>query len=52
MTARTPPEPHWRSYGTDPLPAAQEAMQQPMRAFPSCFLRITCDCCGKGAHGQ
>jgi hypothetical protein len=35
MTA--PPERHWRSYDTDPLPTAQEALQQPMRAFPSWF---------------
>jgi len=42
MTAfRPPPERHWRSYGTDPLPTPQEAMQEPMRAFPSWFLRIT-----------
>jgi hypothetical protein len=38
---RTPPQRHWRSYGTDPLPTPQEAMQQPMRAFPSWFLKIT-----------
>jgi hypothetical protein len=44
---RPPPERHWRSYGTDPLPTPQEALQQPMRAFPSWFLRITCDRCGK-----
>jgi hypothetical protein len=44
---RTPPERHWRSYGTEPLPTPQEALQQPMRAFPSWFLRITCDRCGK-----
>jgi hypothetical protein len=30
-----PPERHWRSYGTDPLPTAQEALQQPLAAFPS-----------------
>jgi hypothetical protein len=39
----------WRSYGTDPLPTPAEAMIEPMRAFPSWFLRITCDRCGKGA---
>jgi hypothetical protein len=44
---RAPPERHWRSYGTDPLPTATEALQQPMRAFPSWFLRIECDRCGK-----
>jgi hypothetical protein len=38
---------HWRSYGTEPLPTATEAMTEPMRAFPSWFLKITCDRCGK-----
>jgi hypothetical protein len=38
---------HWRSYGTEPLPTAAEAMTEPMRAFPSWFLKITCDRCGK-----
>jgi hypothetical protein len=32
---------------TSPLPTPQEAMLQPMRAFPSWFLRITRDRCGK-----
>ena len=47
MTARPPPERHWRPYGAEPLPPAQEALQQPFRAFPSWFLRIECDRCGK-----
>jgi hypothetical protein len=38
---------HWRSYGTEPLPTAAEAMTEPMRAFPSWFLKVTCDRCGK-----
>jgi hypothetical protein len=38
---------HWRSYGNDVLPTPQEAMQQPFSAFPSWFLRIECDRCGK-----
>jgi hypothetical protein len=42
-----PPARHWRSYGTEPLPTPAEAIGQPMRAFPSWFLRITCDRCGK-----
>jgi hypothetical protein len=42
-----PPERHWRSCGTEPLPPAQEALGQPFRAFPSWFLRIECDRCGK-----
>ena len=45
--ARPPPVRHWRSYGTDPLPSPAEALQQPLSAFPSWFLRITCDRCGK-----
>jgi hypothetical protein len=44
---RPPPERHWRSYGTEPLPTAAEAMTEPMRAFPSWFLKVTCDRCGK-----
>jgi hypothetical protein len=47
MAARTPPERHWRSYGTDPLPSPAQAHQQPLAAFPSWFLRLTCDRCGK-----
>jgi hypothetical protein len=38
---------HWRSYGTDPLPSPVEALAEPLRAFPSWFLRIECDRCGK-----
>jgi hypothetical protein len=44
---RPPPERHWRSYGTDPLPSRAEALGQPFAAFPSWFLRIECDRCGK-----
>jgi hypothetical protein len=44
---QTPPQQHWRSYGTDPLPTAAEAMNEPLAAFPSWFLRIECDRCGK-----
>ena len=36
MTARPIPKRHWRSYGDEPL-----------AAFPSWFMRITCDRCGK-----
>jgi hypothetical protein len=38
---------HWRSYGTDPLPTPAEALDQPLRTFPSWFLKITCGRCGK-----
>ena len=37
----------WRTYGTEPLPSPQEALSEPLRAFPSWFLRIECDRCGK-----
>jgi hypothetical protein len=47
MTARQVPQRHWRSYGNDPLPTGGEALNQPFRAFPSWFMRITCDRCGK-----
>jgi len=47
MAARMPPQRHWRSYSTDPLPSPTEALDQPLRCFPSWFLRITCDRCGK-----
>jgi hypothetical protein len=47
MTARPIPTRHWRSYGTEPLPTGEEALEEPFRAFPSWFMRITCDRCGK-----
>ena len=42
-----PPRPVWRAYGDYPLPTAQEALQASLRAFPSWFLKIECDRCGK-----
>ena len=42
-----PPQRHWRSYGTEQLSTAQEALDLPLRAFPGWFLRIECDRCGK-----
>ncbi|HEY2257646.1 MAG TPA: hypothetical protein VGI11_18575, partial [Variovorax sp.] len=47
MTARPIPARHWRSYGDDPLPSGRVAMDEPFRAFPRWFMRITCDRCGK-----
>jgi ribosomal protein S27E len=47
MTTRSPPRRHWRSDGTEPLPSGAEAMDEPSAAFPSWFLRIECDRCGK-----
>jgi hypothetical protein len=43
----TTPARHWRSYGDEPLPTGWEVMDEPFRAFPSWFLRIECDRCGK-----
>jgi hypothetical protein len=37
----------WPPYGDYPLPSAEEALQASLRAFPSWFLRIECDRCGK-----
>ena len=45
--SRAPPQRHWRSYGTDPLPTGAEALDEPFNAFPSWFLRITCERCGQ-----
>jgi hypothetical protein len=47
MTARPIPTRHWRSYGTEPLPTGREALEEPFRAFPSWFMRVTCDRCGQ-----
>jgi hypothetical protein len=47
MALPTSPWRHWRSYGTESLPTAAEVLQKPLRAFPSWFLRIECDRCGK-----
>ena len=41
------PKRHWRSYGDDPLPTGREGLDEPFRAFPSWFMRMTCDRCGK-----
>ena len=48
MTAfQKPTQRHWQSYGNDPLPTPAEALAEPFAAFPSWFLRIECDACGK-----
>jgi hypothetical protein len=44
---RPPPKRHWRSYGDDPLPTPEEALDLPLSAFPSWFLRIECERCFK-----
>jgi hypothetical protein len=47
MTAGAAPVRHWRSYGDHKLPTGVEALDEPLRAFPSWFLRIVCERCGK-----
>ena len=47
MTARPVPKRHWRCDGDVPLPTGAEALDEPFSAFPSWFLRIECDRCGK-----
>jgi hypothetical protein len=47
MTARTVPKCHWRSYGDHPLPTGEQALGEPLGAFPSWFRRIVCERCGK-----
>ena len=40
---KLPPARQWRSYGTKPLPTPAEALDLSLGAFPSWFLKITCD---------
>jgi hypothetical protein len=47
MAFRPSPERRWRRYGTDPLPTAQEALQQPLAALPSWFPKVTRERCFK-----
>ena len=47
MTARQVPRRHWRSYGNEPLPTGKNPSTSHFAAFPSWYLRITCDRCGK-----
>ena len=41
------PRQHWRSDGTEPLPSGAEAIVERFAAFPSWFLCMECDRCGK-----
>jgi hypothetical protein len=47
VTAHPIPKRHWRSQGNDPLPTRAEALDEPLNAFPSWFLRVECDRCGQ-----
>jgi len=44
---KAPPARHWRTYSDDKLPTGVGALDEPFSAFPSWFLRVTCDRCGK-----
>ena len=41
--SRAPPRRYWRSYGNDPLPTGDEALDEPFAAFPAWFVRVTCE---------
>jgi hypothetical protein len=47
MTVLPGPARHWRRYGDAPLPNGKQALDEPFAAFPSWFIRIECDRCGK-----
>ena len=44
---KAPPARHWRSDGNDEVPTGADALDEPFSGFPSWFLRITRDRCGK-----
>jgi predicted nucleic-acid-binding Zn-ribbon protein len=39
------PSRHWRTYGNNYL-TGTEALDEPFAAFPSWFMRVTCERCG------
>ncbi len=39
--------PLYRSWGDDPLPSRDEALDMPLRAFRSWYLRMVCGRCGR-----
>jgi hypothetical protein len=43
MTAGPP----WRCHGDHPLPDRATALEAPLRAFPSWYLRVECATCGR-----
>jgi hypothetical protein len=47
MTGHPIPKRHWPSYGNAPLPTAAKALDEPFAAFPSWFMRVTCERCGQ-----
>jgi hypothetical protein len=42
-----PPGPVWPPYTIGPLPSSAEALERSLRAFPSWFLKVSCERCGK-----
>jgi hypothetical protein len=47
VTTRPVPQRHWRTYGNNyPRPTGAEALDEPFAAFPSWFMRVTCERCG------
>jgi hypothetical protein len=42
------PQRHWLTHGNNyPLPTGAEALDEPFAAFPSWFMRVTCERCGQ-----
>jgi hypothetical protein len=44
--SRVPPR-HWRTHRNDLLATGEEALNEPLWAFSSWFLRIECELCGE-----
>jgi hypothetical protein len=49
---RSIPPRQWCSYGDDPLPTPEEALGEPLSAFPSWFLRMECATCGRERYAN
>ena len=48
VTRMPVPKHHWLTHGNNyPLPTGAEALDEPFAAFPSWFMRVTCERCGK-----
>src|SRR6476659_1706091 len=47
MTAQPSPTRHGAATAPTRLPSGAEALDESFRAFPSWFMRITCDGCGQ-----
>jgi hypothetical protein len=49
---RSIPPRQWCSDGDDPLPTPEEALGEPLSAFPSWFLRMECATCGRERYAN